>query len=210
MPLIKSLHEDEYTRIVCWNTTETDEELLEYLELSPYRIMKFLTLAPKQAREYLGLRACLKELNLDFDVYYTKAGKPYLPTNKQLSITHSYDMVCIGLSKFDIGIDIEKSRPHKILNIKEKFIREDEASWIPEIDEEKYLHVIWGIKEGLYKLDGGNLWNFLHHYKVEKFELNEDEAIESWIINEGESRRFKAYYKMVQDYYLVWVLDEPF
>ena len=74
MPLIKSLHEDEFTRIVCWNTTETDEELLEYLELSPYRIMKYLTLAPKQAREYLGLRACLKELNLDFDVYYTKAG----------------------------------------------------------------------------------------------------------------------------------------
>ena len=107
MPLIKSLHEDESTRIVCWNTTETDEELLEYLELSPYRIMKYLTLAPKQAREYLGLRACLKELNLDFDVYYTKAGKPYLPTNKQLSITHSYDMVCIGLSKFHIGIDIE-------------------------------------------------------------------------------------------------------
>lgn len=210
MPLIKSLHEDEFTRIVCWNTTETDEELLEYLELSPYRIMKYLTLAPKQAREYLGLRACLKELNLDFDVYYTKAGKPYLPTNKQLSITHSYDMVCIGLSKFNIGIDIEKSRPHKILNIKEKFIREDEASWIPELDEEKYLHVIWGIKEGLYKLDGGNLWNFLHHYKVEKFELKENQMIESWIMNEGNNRRFKAFYKMIQDYYLIWVLDEPF
>lgn len=210
MPLIKSLHEDESTRIVCWNTTETDEELLEYLELSPYRIMKYLTLAPKQAREYLGLRACLKELNLDFDVYYTKAGKPYLPTNKQLSITHSYDMVCIGLSKFHIGIDIEKSRPHKILNIKEKFIREDEASWIPELDEEKYLHVIWGIKEGLYKLDGGNLWNFLHHYKVMAFELKENSMIECWIIHESGDRRFKAYYKMVQDYYLVWVLDEPF
>ena len=51
---------------------------------------------------------------------------------------------------------------------------------------------------------------FLHHYKVEKFELKENQMIESWILNEGNNRRFKAFYKMIQDYYLVWVLDEPF
>src|SRR5690606_17848874 len=129
MPLINSLHNDEFTRIVCWKTTESDEELLEYLQLSPYRIMKYLTLGPKQGKEYLGLRACLKELNLDFDVYYNKHGKPYLPSSKQLSITHSFDIVCIGLSKFNIGIDIENDRRGKILNIKEKFITEDEAAW---------------------------------------------------------------------------------
>lgn len=169
--------------------------------------MKYLTLATKQAKEYLGLRACLKELNLDFDVYYTKAGKPYLPSSKQLSITHSFDLVCIGLSKFNIGIDIEKSRPHKILNIKNKFIREDEAAWIPKEREEEYLHVIWGIKEGLYKLNGGNLWNFLHHYKVEAFELKEKQAISCWIIDDKQNQKLSAYYKMVDDYYLVWVLE---
>ncbi|MGB6083980.1 4'-phosphopantetheinyl transferase family protein [Moheibacter sp.] len=207
MPLINSLHHDEFTRIVGWKTTESDEELLEYLQLSPYRIMKYLTLGPKQAKEYLGLRACLKELDLDFDVYYHKNGKPYLPSSKQLSITHSFDMVCIGLSKFNIGIDIEKSRPHKILNIKEKFIREDEADWIPKEREEEYLHVIWGIKEGLYKLNGGNLWNFLHHYRVEPFELKENTPISSWISDERKSEKFISYYTKVEDYYLVWVLD---
>lgn len=207
MPLINSLHNDESTRIVCWKTTESDEEMLDYLQLSPYRIMKYLTLGPKQGKEYLGLRACLKELNLDFDVYYNKNGKPYLPSNKQLSITHSFDMVCIGLSKFNIGIDIEKCRPHKILNIKEKFIRKDEAKWIPEEREEDYLHVIWGIKEGLYKLNGGNLWNFLHHYRIEPFELTQNSPILCWISDELKSDRFLAYYTLVEDYYLVWVLD---
>ncbi len=207
MPLINSLHNDEFTRIVCWKTTESDEELLDYLQLSPYRIMKYLTLGPKQAKEYLGLRACLKELNLDFDVYYNKNGKPYLPSSKQLSITHSFDMVCIGLSKFHIGIDIEKNRPGKILNIKEKFIREDEAAWIPVEREEEYLHVIWGIKEGLYKLNGGNLWNFLHHYRVEPFELIENQPISSWISDEIKSEKFIAYYTKIEDYFLVWVLD---
>src|SRR5690554_3704993 len=147
MPLINSLYEDEFTRIVGWATTESDEELLAYLNLSTYRIMKYLTLAPKQGKEYLGLHACLKELNLDFDVYYNEKGKPYLPTNKQVSITHSFGLVCIGVSKYNIGIDIEKSRPEKILNIKDKFIRSlDEVLWIPEEKEEEYLHVIWGIK----------------------------------------------------------------
>jgi len=207
MPLINSLHNDEFTRIVCWKTTESDEELLSYLNLSPYRIMKYLTLGPKQGKEYLGLRACLKELNLDFDVYYNRSGKPYLPSSKQLSITHSFDMVCIGLSKFNIGIDIEKNRPGKILNIKEKFIRDDEAGWIPAEKEEEYLHVIWGIKEGLYKLNGGNLWNFLHHYRVEPFELKQNTPISCWISNEKESDKFLANYMMIEDYYLVWVLD---
>ncbi len=208
MPLINSLHTDEFTRIVGWKTTETDEELLAYLQLSPYRIMKYLTLGPKQAKEYLGLRACLKELNLDFDVYYNKNGKPYLPANNQLSITHSFDMVCIGLSKFNIGIDIEKNRPGKILNIKQKFIREDEEQWIPKEREDEYLHVIWGIKEGLYKLNGGNLWNFLHHYKVEPFELKNNSPIFCSVFDENFHQKYSAFYSIVENnYYLVWVLD---
>lgn len=207
MPLINSLHKEHNTQIVCWKTDETDEELLEFLQLSPYRIMKYLTLAPKQAREYLGLRACLKVLNLDLDVLYNEKGKPYLPANKQISITHSYDMVCIGVSKFNLGIDIELNRPHKILNIKNKFIREDENTWIPKDLEEQYLHVIWGIKEGLYKLNGGNLWNFLHHYRIQPFELEENKAFDCWIIDENSSQKFLGYYQKLNDYYLTWVLD---
>lgn len=208
MPLINSLHNDEITKIVCWHLTESDEELLEYLELNPYRIMKYLTLNPKQAREYLGLRACLKVLGLDFEVYYNQKGKPYLPASRQLSISHSFDMVCIGLSKFFIGVDIEKSRTTKITNIKSKFINQSEAEWLPEKDTAKYLHIIWGIKEGLYKLHGGNLWNFLNHYRVEAFELVENSPINCWLSDENSQKKYHAYYKMIDDYYLVWVLDE--
>lgn len=207
MPLINSSYKDEFTRIVCWKTEESDEELLSYLKLSPYRVMKYLTMNPKQAKEYLGLRACLKELDLDLDVLYNEKGKPYLPTDKKLSITHSFDMVCIGLSQFNIGIDIEKYRPNKILNIKSKFIREDEDEWIPKEKEDIYLQIIWGIKEGLYKLNGGNLWNFLHHYKVEPFELEENSVINCWILDEEKTQKYHAFYNLIEDYYLVWVLE---
>ena len=207
MPIIDYINKPNLVKIITWEVNESNEELLEYLQLNEYRQKKYANLRPKQAREYLGLRACLKELGVDYDVNYDEKGKPYLPTDDQISITHSYGKVAVGISEFPIGIDIELSRPHKISNIKNKFVRLDEQEWLPKKDENEYLHIIWGIKEGLYKLNGGNLWNFLHHYRVESFDLVENRPIQCWISDENKSQKFTAYYKMLDDHYLVWVLD---
>lgn len=207
MPVIDYINDFKHTRIITWEVTESNEELLEYLQLEDYRIEKYNNLRPKQAREYLGLRACLKKLDLDYDVNYDERGKPFLPTNKEISITHSYGLVSVGVSEYNIGIDIELARPKKILNIKHKFARPDESSWISLENEIEYLHVIWGLKEGLYKLNGGNLWNFLNHYRVEEFDLQENKQIVCWISDELKSRKYHAFYKMIGEYYLVWVLD---
>jgi 4'-phosphopantetheinyl transferase len=207
MPIIDYINKSNLVKIITWEVNESNEELLDYLQLNDYRQKKYANLRPKQAREYLGLRACLKELGVDYDVNYDEKGKPYLPTDAQISITHSYGKVAVGISEFPIGIDIELSRPHKISNIKNKFVRLDEQEWLPKKDENEYLHIIWGIKEGLYKLNGGNLWNFLHHYRIEAFDLVENRPIQCWISDENKSQKFTAYYKMIDDHYLVWVLD---
>ena len=207
MPIIDNINKHNLVKIITWEVNESNEELLEYLQLNDYRMEKYKNLRPKQAREYLGLRACLKELGVDYDVNYDEKGKPYLPTDAQISITHSYGKVSVGVSVFPIGIDIELSRPHKIANIKNKFVRLDEQEWLPKQDENEYLHIIWGIKEGLYKLNGGNLWNFLNHYRVEAFDLKENSPIQCWISDEYKSQKFTAYYKMLEDHYLIWVLD---
>lgn len=207
MPIIDYTYKKNLVKIITWEVSETNEELLEFLQLNEYRIEKYKNLRPKQAREYLGLRACLKELGLDYDVNYDEKGKPYLPTDAEISITHSYGKVSVGVSDFSIGIDIELSRPAKIMNIKNKFVRLDEQDWIPKKEEVDYLHIIWGIKEGLYKLNGGNLWNFLHHYRIESFDLVPNTPIQCWISDENKSQKFTAYYKMIEDHYLIWVLD---
>ena len=207
MPIIDYINNHNQTKIVTWNVTETNEELLEHLQLEEYRMEKYKNLRPKQAREYLGLRACLKELGLNYDVNYDENGKPYLPTNKEISITHSHGLVAVGVSSFNIGIDIELARPKKIHNIKHKFVRPDELAWIPKEKETEFLHIIWGMKEGLYKLNGGNLWNFLNHYRAEEFELIENNQFISWISDDVKSRKYHSFYKMIGEYYLVWVLD---
>ena len=207
MPIIDYINKPNLVKIITWEVNETNEELLSFLALNEYRMEKYKTLRPKQAREYLGLRACLKELGVDYDVNYDEKGKPYLPTDAEISITHSYGKVAVGVSNFAIGIDIELSRPHKISNIKNKFVRLDEQEWLPQKDENEYLHIIWGIKEGLYKLNGGNLWNFLNHYRVEPFDLEPNKPISCWISDDEKSLKYTAYYKMLEDHYLIWVLD---
>jgi len=207
MPIIDYINNRNLVKMITWEVNESNEELLDFLQLNEYRMEKYKTFRPKQAREYLGLRACLKELGVDYDVNYDERGKPYLPTDAEISITHSYGKVSVGISEFAIGIDIELSRPHKIMNIKNKFVRLDEQEWLPKKEEIEYLHIIWGIKEGLYKLNGGNLWNFLHHYRVENFDLIENSPITCWISDEKKSQKFTAYYKKIEDHYLIWVLD---
>lgn len=207
MPLVDTF-QDPFTKIVTWRVTESTEDLLDMLQLSEERYSKFQSLRPKQGREYLGLRACMKFLDLDVNVHYNERGKPFLKQSKHISITHSYEMVSVGVSNFTIGIDIEKRRNDKILNIKNKFVRADESIWIPDSElEYDYLHVIWGIKEGLYKINGGSLWNFLHHYRVESFNLVENQKIQCWITDSESSRLYYAYFVMIDSYFLVWVLD---
>lgn len=207
MPVIDFI-EDNFTKIVVWQVSESKEALLEHVKLTPDRLQKIQDMPLKQVMEYLGLRACLIALDYDVDVHYDEKGKPYLDANHHLSITHSYGLVAVAISHYHIGIDVEKRREAKILNIANKFLRTDELLWIPENgDYSNYLHVIWGIKEGLYKLNGGNLWNFRHHYRVEPFELKPFQPIICWISDKNSSRMYFAYYKMIEDYYLIWVLD---
>ena len=206
MPVIDYIRDFDF-EIITWDVFEPCEELISRLKLPADKIAKFKSFPEKQGREYLGLYSCLHALNINANVLYSEKGKPYLNTGKEISISHSYQKVSVAVGRGAIGLDIEKKRDDKILNIEQKFIREDERNWIPRNqDLADYLHIIWGIKEGLYKINGGNLWNFLHHYRVEPFELVPNKRITCWITDHETETKYRAFYKRINDYYLVWVI----
>lgn len=207
MPIIDYVKEFMY-EIVTWDVNESSDELIDLLQLSPEKVARFESFPPKQGREFLGLYACLKALKVDANVHYTPQGKPYLNKQELISISHSYGLVSVAVGIRDIGLDIEKKRDKKILNIENKFVREDERAWIPRNkDLADYLHIIWGIKEALYKINGGSLWNFLHHYRVEPFELISNKRIKCWITSENSCKKYHAYFRRINSYYLIWVID---
>ncbi len=207
MPIKETIIHDFYTKIIVWELTESAKELLLLLSLDEKKIGAYKNLPLKQGLEYLGISACLKELAINLEINYTEKGKPFLDNKTFLSISHSNKMVCVGVSNIPIGIDIEFNKPKKIENIQSKFLCEDEKNWLENKPNKiDFLQIIWGIKESLYKLDGGNLYNFINHYKVTWFDLIEDHPIICSIIENEKNRNFSAFYRKIEDYFLVWTI----
>lgn len=208
MPIIDYIKEYDF-EVVTWDVTESADFLLRKLNLSEEKVERFYSFPEKQGMEYLGLYACLDALQLSATVLYSSRGKPFLDTGKEISISHSYQKVSIAVGRGVIGLDIEKKRDEKILNVAQKFIRADEKRWIPHNqDLADYLHIIWGIKEALYKINGGTLWNFLNHYIVSPFELVPNKRITCWITDNILAKKYRAFFRRINDYYLVWVIED--
>ncbi len=208
MPAIKHIQIESEYEVVVWDVVEENEVLLKNLSLNENQLSKYNALTPKRQREFLGILSAMETLHISHEIFYDEKGKPFIKDNVYISLSHSYGKVAVAVSKFPIGVDIELKRNEKIQNISSKFIRKDEALFLPPGKERNtYLHIIWGIKEGLYKLNGGNLWNFLHHYKVEPFRLDSEAPILCWVIDEKGANKYAAFYILVDDYYLVWVID---
>ncbi|WP_185869841.1 4'-phosphopantetheinyl transferase family protein [Blattabacterium cuenoti] len=199
-----------HTKIIvcrCKNLLKTI--VLEKLDLSDKDKVFFLSLSKKRKIEFLGIRYALKYLGIK-KMFYNKKRKPLLfSKNKYISLSHSFEKIAVSISSYHIGIDIEKLRKDKkIVKIKKKFIREDESIFINTNYEEDYLHIIWGIKESLYKLEGGLFYSFLNHYKVSPFCIKKDDCISCWIIKNTYSKKFSAFYKKIGDHYLVYSIDK--
>ncbi|WP_238785034.1 4'-phosphopantetheinyl transferase family protein [Blattabacterium cuenoti] len=182
----------------------------EKLILSDKEKIFFLSLSEKRKREFLGIRYVLRYIGIKMNIFYNEKKKPFFfPEEKYISLSHSFEKIAIAISYYKIGIDIEKLRKNnKIVKIKKKFIRDDESIFINPNYEEDYLHIIWGIKESLYKLEGGILYSFLDHYKVSPFCIKKDSCISCWIIKKSYSKRFYAFYRKIEEHYLVYIIDK--
>lgn len=207
MPLIEYLNIDNISQIITWKVSENNNNLLEILKLKKTQQKKYLSLSQKRKKEYLGVLLCLKLLNMNYEIFYSKNGKPYIKSNYEISISHSYELVSLGVSKYRIGIDIQKKQNQKIINIKNKFIKNSENLYKNFKNESDYLHIIWGIKESLFKLNNGNSWNFLTNYNVEYFNLKKKKPILCSIVINNNSIKYYGFYKKINDYFLVYVLN---
>ncbi|MFA9290781.1 MAG: 4'-phosphopantetheinyl transferase superfamily protein [Solirubrobacteraceae bacterium] len=210
MPIKQVIKHDFCTKIIIWQLTETAEEFLSFLSLNEVELSRLNKLSKKKGLEFLAIRACLNELKLNGSILkYTQRGKPFLANEQFVSISHSREMVSVAISNKRIGVDIEINRPEKLENIISKFICEEEQLWLEnKSNKTDFLSIIWGIKESLYKLNGGNLYNFLNHYKVNAFNLIENTSIECLIIENKKSREYYAFYKKIDAYFLVWVTEK--
>jgi len=204
MPLYKNFSEQN-TKIWVWRYSETDFLCPKTL-LNNEEYERYINYHPKRLIEILMTRKILHEFLTKHKILYKQNGKPYLePNDYHISISHSFPFAVLAVSKYKIGIDLEKIKP-KIIDIKHKFVN-NELSYIPVTKEKEYLTIIWCIKESLYKLHESNFPSMRENYEVFKFTLNDLDNIKCRILNENHSDYFYAKLKSFDDFFLSIVTE---
>lgn len=202
MPLYKDFS-DDVASILIWEFDE-NEELNPELLLESENQHKILGYHPNKIAEVLMVRKMLKSLLPNHKILYKENGEPYLfPGDLFISVSHSFPLAALAISKKKIGIDLEK-RKDKIRKIRHKFILHENL-YIDNSEEVDFLTAIWCVKEALYKIHHSKHWSLKKHYDVLPFELQQNFCVKSRVYDADNEDFFNAKVSFFDDYCLAIV-----
>ena len=152
MPFLKDFLINNSTKIILWKIIPGE---LSETHLSKDDINLIKTRKGKNSKEYfLAVRKLLKNEDSELTIEYDSRGKPCLNKEKGISISHSNEIVAIGISnEIDFGIDIQY-KTNKIFKIKNKFLSKNESKFLDKKNDIKFLIKLWSAKESIFKALG--------------------------------------------------------
>ena len=165
MPFLKDFIINNSTKIILWKIIigELDDKHISKEEIGLLKIRK-----EKNSREYfLAVRKLLKNEDSELTIKYDLKGKPYLNKEKGISISHSNEIVAIGISnEIDFGIDIQY-KTNKIFKIKNKFLSKNESKFLDKTNDIEFLIKLWSAKESIYKAIGKEGISFSNDLEID-------------------------------------------
>lgn len=202
-----------HTVIAIWKIEEDANFFLSKIKLDENEKSTILQYPPKKQVQTLAARLLLGGLAEDGNIRVIKDdfGKPFILNNEHyISISHSEDIAVAAISKYPVGIDIQK-HTEKIGRIQHKFMRTEELNTLSTEEHLAHLHIYWGAKESLFKAYGKKEVDFKAHLSLEPFELN-------WfwgktlakITKDEYQAMYQIYYEQIlEEYYLVVAENIP-
>lgn len=205
MPLYQTIHPNLNTQIYLWKITETEEDLLQGLELTKNATTRLDGMKSISHRKgFLAVRKILKNIGLeDKDLVYSQDGKPHLSIPKNVSITHSFDFSVVAISDQKIGVDLEWSRD-KVTQLAHRFCSEH---FVPKqydaIQTAQMYTIIWGIKEVVFKIENHKGISFKDHIVAKPFDLN-SQFVDVTLQFFEHPKNYIIQFILVEKYVLVW------
>ncbi len=119
----------------------------------------------------------------DFSTFkVSKNGKPYVE-GYNFSISHSCSIVCVAISKMEVGVDIEcVLNSRNWLGLRRRVLTQKEKEEVAE--DSQTMTAIWTKKEAVFKLLGDKVFS-PSNMDIEKYNIDTVEHI-SHNYNEGE------------------------
>lgn len=156
--------------------------------------------------EWLSVRVLLNELTgKSSRIVYNEEHKPFLSDNSyNISISHSYRLTSVLLSKTErVGIDLEYMS-HRIKSISHKFINEHELI-VPDADKESlHLYIHWCAKEALYKICDKQNINFKTNLSIRPFHPETEGLITGLHHDENILEEYTLRYLIQDNYSIVY------
>lgn len=212
MPLIRNIERDNLLYIGVWSIEEEDIFFEKKLCLDEEEKAKLDAVHPNRKREWLASRyllhlvsrretraKCLKNIH----------GQPYLEGSKMnISISHSGHFAAVIASPYRVGLDIQRMSP-KIERIHKKFVGVDEFQFLEIFDSVEMMHILWGVKEAMYKAWGMRGLDFRTHMFLKDWQWNGRLGRgESWLQKEDYHVKYDVHGLYENGYFLIYVNEK--
>jgi len=205
MPVIFLEEIEKDTFIGLWKIEENPAELENQLQLKEHELGVLRSLqGNKRNLHWLATRVLLRKMlnTKDYiDCQPDENGKPILLNlPHHISLSHSYDYAAVMISKEKrVGIDIEIIK-NKIERVQNKFMSNEELSFIDHKNTIEHLYVCWCAKEALYKLNGKKETSFKDNIHLKPFPYAEKGQLKGSINKKNSSKNYTIFYKKFEDY----------
>lgn len=212
MPVVFNKNIEEQTILSVWKIEETEESLLNGLQLKSHELEFISSLnSGKRLLHWLSTRLLLRRMlnTADYiDCRMDEHGKPYLVNaDYEISLSHSFDYAAVMISKDKkVGVDIELIKD-KIKKIQRKFLTDLELSQLKDEDKTLALYICWCAKEAIYKWNGRKGLEFKKHIHIYPFETADEGVIKARVqLPDGPAELLVEYFKIAEDYMLGFVV----
>lgn len=193
------------TIYVVLNIRQINESIkLGILDLKQFSLANGLTI--KRDCEKAGTLYLIGKMlnNKNFELLYSPNGKPGLKESQGgISISHSHNKLAVIMNETaDTGVDIELIRD-KVQSIQHKFLNDTEKELANNTTDK--LIAFWAAKEALYKVHGLKGLDFKANLFIDHYSEVE---IKASIKTAGFNKHYKLANEKIEDYRLVYILNE--
>jgi len=201
MPLLNDLVPNKSLLCKLWRIDDSEKIMDPNSELNSNDYKLYLERkANHMQRQFLASRKLIGLISPDLKVSY-KENIPILSDNRNISISHSGEMVAILISKDNgIGVDVERIS-EKVNSIKSKFLNQKELHYLSGDQETIKLTRAWTAKEAIYKALRKPGIIFSENILLEEFDSEAKSGIGKFI-SSNQEKTFKLYFYDLDDYCL--------
>ena len=201
MPLLNDLIPNESLLCKLWRIKDSEEIMDPNNELNSEDYQIFLKRKANHLRnQFLASRKLIGLINPDLRISY-KEDIPILSDNRNISISHSDEIVTVLISKENgIGVDVEKIN-NKVHSVASKFLSSNEIQFFGKAPSTRQLIRAWTAKEAVYKALRKPGINFSDNIILDKFNDKAKSANAKFISSDQETT-FKLYFYDLDDYCL--------